>query len=173
MGLPFTCKLMIMDCRALSLEFLDNCVIKVTYQNGVIKTLDMETLIPKYPVFAGLRNRELFLKGQLDPSGLGIIWNDQIDIAIEGVYDLGETVGIIKLPIRYNVGLQIKEIREQKGMRQTELSKKTNVDQGDISKIEDGQKNITLSTLERLADGLDCEVEIVLKKKKLDKVQRQ
>ena len=162
-----------MDCRALSLEFLEKCVIKVTYQNGVIKTLDMETLIPQYPVFAELRNRELFLSGHLDPSGWGIIWNDQIDIAIEGVYDLGKTIGKVKLPIRYFVGLQIKEIRELKEMRQKELSKKTNVDQGDISKIEDGQKNITLSTLERLANGLDCDVEIKLIKKKPDKAQSQ
>ena len=154
-----------MDCRALSLELLDKCVVKVTYQNGVIKTLDMETLIPEYPVFAKLRNRELFLKGQLDPSGWGIIWNDQIDIAIEGVYDLGITIGKVKLPLRYNVGLQVIEMRETKNLRQTDLSKKTGIDQGDISKIEDGLKNITLSTLERLADGLDCTVEIKLKKK--------
>ena len=154
-----------MDCRALSLELLDKCVVKVTYQNGVIKTLDMETLIPEYPVFAKLRNRELFLKGQLDPSGWGIIWNDQIDIAIEGVYDLGITIGKVKLPLRYNVGLQVIEMRETKNLRQTDLSKKTGIDQGDISKIEDGLKNITLSTLERLADGLDCAVEIKLKKK--------
>ena len=162
-----------MDCRALSLELLEKCVVKVTFQNGVIKTLDMEALIPEYPVFAELRNRKLFLKGKLDPSGWGIIWNDQIDIAIEGVYDLGKTIEIVQLPLRYNVGLQIKEMREHKQMRQIELSKKTNVDQGDISKIEDGQKNITLSTLERIADGLDCDVEIILKKKKLDKAQSQ
>ena len=154
-----------MDCRALSLELLDKCVVKVTYQNGVIKTLDMETLIPEYPVFAKLRNRELFLKGQLDPSGWGIIWNDQIDIAIEGVYDLGITIGKVKLPLRYNIGLQVIEMRETKNLRQTDLSKKTGIDQGDISKIEDGLKNITLSTLERIADGLDCTVEIKLKKK--------
>ena len=60
-----------------------------------------------------------------------------------------------------------------KDMYQSDLSKKTGIDQGDISKIEDGQKNITLSTLERLADGLDCEIEIKFKKKKLDKEQSQ
>lgn len=162
-----------MDCRALSLEFLDKCVIKVTFQNGVVKTLDMESLVTEIPVYAELRDRNLFLSGYLESDGWGIVWNDRIDIAAEGVYDFGKTVGMVKLPIRYNVGLQIKEIREMKDMYQSDLSKKTGIDQGDISKIEDGQKNITLSTLERIADGLDCDVEIILKKKKLDKAQSQ
>ncbi len=73
--------------------------------------------------------------------------------------------GKAKLPLHYNVGLQITEMREAKNLRQTDFAKKTGINQGDISKIEDGLKNITLSTLERLADGLDCTIDIRFKKK--------
>ena len=159
--------------RALSVKFLEGMVIEVTFQDGTIRILDMEKLIPTIPVYEELRNRKLFTSGHLDLDGYAIIWNDRIDTSVDGVFDYGEVVGKIKVPTRNILGMQIQEIREQKEMSQTELSKRTHIDQGDLSKIEDGQKNITLSTLERLADGLDCEIEIKFKKKKLDKEQSQ
>lgn len=151
--------------RALSIRFLEGMVVEVTFQDGTIRILDMEKLIPMVPVYEELRDRKLFTSGYLDLGGYAIIWNDRIDTSIDGVYDYGEVVGKTQVPVRNTLGMQIQEIREHKEMSQTELSKRTHIDQGDLSKIEDGLKNITLSTLERIADGLDCTVEIKLKKK--------
>ena len=44
--------------------------------------------------------------------------------------------------------------RAQKGMTQKELSETTKIYQADISKIERGVSNPSVSTLQRIADGL-------------------
>ena len=50
----------------------------------------MTPYIENYNVFAPLNDGALFSNAQLDR--WGIIWNDEIDIAIEEVYEKGVTV---------------------------------------------------------------------------------
>ena len=52
-------------------------------------------------------------------------------------------------------GKKIAELRKEKNLTQKELAKKTGIDQSDISKIETGNANPALSTLKRLAEGMD------------------
>jgi transcriptional regulator with XRE-family HTH domain len=61
------------------------------------------------------------------------------------------------------VGKTIQLLRDKKGMTQEELEKRTGINAKYISAIEGGQKNITLSTLDKIAKGLDVEMfEILL-----------
>lgn len=46
------------------------------------------------------------------------------------------------------------DARKDSGMTQKELSKKTGINQADISKLENGTANPSLRTLQRLADGM-------------------
>lgn len=46
------------------------------------------------------------------------------------------------------------DARTSEGMSQKELSERTGINQADISKIENGTRNPSLSMLKRLADGL-------------------
>lgn len=46
------------------------------------------------------------------------------------------------------------DARKDSGMTQKELSKKTGINQADISKLENGTANPSLKTLQRLADGM-------------------
>ena len=84
--------------RALSIRFLEGMVVEVTFQDGTIRILDMEKLIPMVPVYEELRDRKLFTSGYLDLGGYAIIWNDRIDTSIDGVYDYGEVVGKTQVP---------------------------------------------------------------------------
>ena len=52
-------------------------------------------------------------------------------------------------------GAFVAQLRKEKGLTQKELAEKTGIDQSDISKIETGNANPALSTLKRLADGMD------------------
>lgn len=45
--------------------------------------------------------------------------------------------------------------RKSKNMTQKELAEKTGINQSDISKIETGNANPSLTTLKRLAEGMD------------------
>lgn len=47
------------------------------------------------------------------------------------------------------------DARKRCHMTQKELAEKTGIDQSDISKIENGNGNPALSTLKRLAEGMD------------------
>ncbi|MEW5757981.1 MAG: helix-turn-helix transcriptional regulator [Candidatus Omnitrophota bacterium] len=80
------------------------------------------------------------------------------------VYDqLLEKKGIQKkhtfkgaVPISFlNIGKTIKIARIEKGLSQKDLALVTGIDQPDISKIEEGKKNITLNTLLLLCKSLD------------------
>lgn len=47
------------------------------------------------------------------------------------------------------------DARKRCNLTQKELAERTGIDQSDISKIETGNANPALSTLKRLADGMD------------------
>lgn len=55
----------------------------------------------------------------------------------------------------YNMIQAIIDARKSKQMTQKELAERTGIDQSDISKIETGIANPALSTLKRLAEGMD------------------
>lgn len=52
-------------------------------------------------------------------------------------------------------GTNLRRIRKEKGFSQRELSARCNIDNADISRMENGDINITLRTLHQLADAMD------------------
>ncbi|MGF1894055.1 helix-turn-helix domain-containing protein [Vibrio campbellii] len=56
------------------------------------------------------------------------------------------------------VGRKIKEIRKKKSLTIQELSEKSGMSVGHISRLENGLKSPTISTLERLANALDVPI---------------
>ena len=52
------------------------------------------------------------------------------------------------------------DARTCSGITQKQLSEKTGIAQGDISKIETGEANPSLKTLKRLASGMDMKLKI-------------
>lgn len=54
------------------------------------------------------------------------------------------------------------DARREQGLTQKELSKRTGINQSDISKIEHGKLNISFKTMRRLADGLGKTLQVQL-----------
>ncbi len=54
----------------------------------------------------------------------------------------------------------LQDSRKKRRYSQQELSRRTSIAQGDISKIETGKSNPSVLTLKRLAEGLDCDLRI-------------
>ena len=54
---------------------------------------------------------------------------------------------------------RLRAMREAKGISLSELAARTGISQGNLARLE-SQKNATLATLQRYADGLGCELEI-------------
>ena len=148
-------RVIIMFHKAVHLDFKDNCIVEVTFQDGKVKQYDLRNLFDKYPVMKALENRELFYSGKL-AGNYGIIWTDELDLETETVYEEGVTVRVERLPRHIEVGNAFKAARAEAGISQKELSQRTGIDQSDISKIECGTSNPSLDTLYRLADALNA-----------------
>ena len=149
--------------KAIDLKFKEGTKLEVKFQDGLVKRYDMKVLFSKYPVFEALKDRELFEKGRL--MGYGIIWNDEIDIETETIYEEGKTVRKNKPAINADIGEKVLELRALRGISQSELSDISGIDQSDISKIERGVANPSIGTLKRIAEALDAKLVIKFEKK--------
>ena len=60
--------------------------------------------------------------------------------------------------IQVKVGKQIQKIRELKGLSQQDLAAKCNFEKSNMSRLEAGKVNPTLSTLEKVASALEINI---------------
>lgn len=148
--------------RAIELKFKRGTKLEVLFQSGEVKEYDMAQLFSKYPQLEALKDRELFLSGKL-AGGYGIMWNDDLDIEAETIYEDGKTIRKDVMPINYQVGNAITEARAKACMSQQALSEATGIDQSDISKIERGALNPSIAILQRIADALGVILSISIK----------
>lgn len=59
-----------------------------------------------------------------------------------------------------NIGLRIKELREQANLRQNQVAAYLGVDQSYLSKMETGERAISVEQLERLSELYGCDLEV-------------
>jgi len=65
--------------------------------------------------------------------------------------------------ISSKLGQNMKRIRTKKNMSQGDIARALEVDRGYISNIESGKKNLTLATIQKLADALGVSADELLK----------
>jgi transcriptional regulator with XRE-family HTH domain len=65
--------------------------------------------------------------------------------------------------ISKKLGANMKKVRAKKKLSQGALARLLEVDKGYISNIENGKKNPTLATIQRLADALSVSADELLK----------
>ncbi len=61
----------------------------------------------------------------------------------------------MSLDVQKRFGIRLRYLREQRHLTQLDLSAKTDIDESNIRKYEKGKVNLKLTTLERLAAGLE------------------
>lgn len=152
-----------MTIYAKKIKFLEGVALEVTFQDGKVVRYDMSKMFSKYPQLKELKtNRELFESGHLDPGGFGIIWNDELDFDAMSIYEEGEVVGQEEPTINQQIGILIAKTREELNITQTELAKLSHIDQGDISKIEKGIGNPTLSKINKIFNAMGKTINLSL-----------
>lgn len=145
--------------KAIELRFLEGTALEVLFQTGEVKRYDMRVLFPKYPQLQALEDRSLFLSGKLI-GPYGIIWNDELDVETETVYEDGETVRTQNVPLHPALAAAVSKARAAAGVSQKELAALTGIDQSDLSKIERGIANPSVGTMERIAAALGGQLTI-------------
>lgn len=95
----------------------------------------------------------------------GVVWNDELDVGSETVYEEGMDVTseYPDIPL-YQLGYRIKKARLEKDMMQEDLAKAAGIQQADISRIEKGMANPSVRTMKRIADALGTTLSINLVK---------
>ena len=146
--------------KAIKLVLKERTNIDVYFLNQSVKRYDVLSLANKFPQLNALKDRNLFLKGHLF-GWSGVIWNDELDIDCDTVYEEGIDVtneydDVLVVAIGYN----IKQRRLEKKMTQEELATLIGIDQSDLSKIEKGLMNPSIKTLNRIAEGLQSKITI-------------
>lgn len=146
-------KVILMFHKMVSVRFLEGTALEACFQDGLVKRYDMAALFPKYPQLQALENRELFHSGRM-MGAYGIAWNDELDIEAETIYEDGETVRVEHAPPNLELARVVAEARAKAGLSQKQVAALSGIDQSDLSKIERGIANPSISTLARIADAL-------------------
>ena len=144
-----------MHYLALRVKFLEDVTLEMLFQDGKVIRYDMSQMFEKYPQLEELRkNRKLFESGHLDLTGFAVIWNDELDFDATSIYEDGVVVGYEETALNQRIGFLLAKTRNEMNVTQKELSKKSHIDQGDISKIERGIGNPTVSKINKLFKAL-------------------
>lgn len=56
-----------------------------------------------------------------------------------------------------NIGQKVRQLREERGLTQEELSFRANIHRTQISRIENGENNLSMSSISRLVDFFQIE----------------
>jgi len=146
----------------MAIKTLEEMKLLITFRDGIKKIYDVRKLYEELPQFSVLEDdRKMFERVRVDVGGYGISWNDELDLAAEELWENGEEIGEREIPdVSDALAESLCVMRKRVGMTQVQLAKRTGIAQADISKIERGLANPSLSTLKRLADGMGVRLQI-------------
>lgn len=66
--------------------------LSVQFCEGVTKIYDVKPLFERFPVFVALQNSEEFYNVIVDVGGYGILWNDELDLSCDELWENGVRV---------------------------------------------------------------------------------
>ena len=134
-------------------------IIQAVFIGGEVIQYNLCQVISTFPQFQEIMKNPQ-LASQLSTGGYGISWNDELDLDAETIWKDGVLIRIESVSTERAVAASLACAREYAKLTQRQLAEKTGIHQGDISKLERGIGNPSLSTLKRLADGMDMELHI-------------
>ena len=143
---------------------IENHIICVIYTNGEARKLDLDLLIKKYHKFTSLKkNHNLFNSVKVDLGGYGIVWNDELDLSAEGIYEQGTPLEANETFMELNRNLVERFInyRKEAKLSQKDVSHLSGVAQPAIARIEKRKTDPQLSTFIKMLSSLGLKLEIV------------
>lgn len=149
-----------------SLATLPDFVLLVGFQDGKYKQFDLKPYIDKYPPFRSLKDiNGLYEQAKIDVGGFGIVWNDDLDVSAEGIYEQGISCSEPNDIEEYKQKLitELVKARNNVGVSQKQLEILSGVAQPCIARTEKGTTDPKLSTLLRMLEPLGLTLTITTK----------
>lgn len=140
-----------------SLATLPDYILLVGFANGDFKQFDLKPLMNKYPPFAALKNENgLYEQVKIDVGGFGLIWNDELDLSAEGIYEQGLSCQPPEDIEAYRKALlsALVSARKNAGLSQKQLEVLSGVAQPCIARTETGATDPKLSTVLKMLEPL-------------------
>lgn len=75
-----------------SVSAMPDYQLSVQFCEGLTKKYDVKPLFEKLPIFASLKNEEVFFGVSVDVGGYGVVWNDELDLSCDELWENGSTV---------------------------------------------------------------------------------
>lgn len=149
--------------KATSLATLPDYILLVGFSDGQFRQFDLKPLMEKYPAFRGLQQiGGLYEQAKIDIGGYGIIWNDELDISAEGIYEQGVPCNPVHNieAYRQTILAELVKARTQAGLSQKQLEVLSGIAQPCIARTEKGVTDPQLSTLLKLLEPLGLTLSI-------------
>ena len=152
-----------MFVKITSLATLPDYVLLVGFSTGEFKQFDVKPLIAKYPVFKTFANvAGLFEQAKIDVGGYGVVWNDELDLSADGLYEQGTACAEPEDVEQYKQKLisALVNARKTAKLSQKQLEVLSGVAQPCIARMESGSTDPQLSTLLKLLEPLGLTLSI-------------
>ena len=72
-----------------SIKPLDDMLLEVLFENGIIKKYDLKMLFERRPEFKKLQEKSFMNKIRVDVGGYGISWDETLDISCNELWENG------------------------------------------------------------------------------------
>ena len=151
-----------MNSKAIKLNIKEKTIFELIFEDGTKKKYDVLDLFEYNPKVLSLIDNKIFKKAKLTDDNK-LVWPDKIKINVKDIYGAGQEIPNDENFLEIVLGNQIKRKRISKNITQADFSKIVNIDQADLSKIENGKLTPSLTTLKRIAKGLDLKLNIEFK----------
>lgn len=152
-----------MFVKITSIAALPDYILLVGFSTGEFKQFDVKPLIEKYPPFRSLIHvNGLWEQAKIDVGGYGIVWNDDLDLSADGLYEQGvpcrapENIDACKQAIIDELIVARKKAR----LSQKQLEILSGVAQPAIARMETGSTDPQLTTLLKLLEPLGLTLSI-------------
>ena len=142
---------------------LPDYVLLVGFTSGEYKQFDLKPLIEKYAPFKSLKEVVgLYEQVKIDVGGYGLVWNDDLDIAADGIYEKGvacEPPTDID-SYKHKIIEELIRTRKEAGLSQKQLEILSGIPQPCIARMEKGTTDPQLTTLLKLLSPLGLTLSI-------------
>ena len=140
-----------------SLATLPDFVLLVGFSDGEFRQFDLKPYIEQYPPFRSLAEiNGLYEQAKIDAGGFGIVWNDELDVSAEGVYERGIACSKPNDVEEYKQKIiaELVKARNKTGLSQKQLEILSGVAQPCIARTEKGATDPKLTTLLKMLEPL-------------------
>ena len=152
-----------MFAKITSLATLNDYVLLVGFATGEYKQFNLKPIIEKFKPFKALVEVDgLYELAKIDVGGYGIVWNDDLDLSADAVYERG-TVCDVSDNVEEFKKLLIENLisaRKKAKLSQKQLESLSAVAQPCIARIESGSTDPQLSTVLKLLKPLGLTLSI-------------